>query len=519
MNIFKLSLNISFYFLIIFFLSLILILFINIRKFKQKIKNKKNYNKIIKDIIFYTIIILTVTIFFFILTSNKVFFHYDETDVKYYNGIVNFIEYNFEEIYGTTNIGYLGILILFYKLFNLNNITSIFVFSKYFTLFLVLLIVIIITRNLDIILKNNKFKKFFITIILIIFLSYFPVLFSIYNFKITYFFVFISTLISTLIINILKEKISNKKLIKNKSNIIEIVLLSIILLSNIILGSYTRPEGLLLNIPFVIYFCYIIFKSFLKKSLKLSILIFFLIIFLIINSLIFFRLYTISNREEIKNENLFSYFNQNNSFDYHVLIVHFIFIIFLIFNKKYLILSIIIIIIFLISSRSIFSWDVNLFCMYFMIMLIPFIDTIQNKLKIKPIMFFIILLIILFTNIYFYNKIKYYTFLNNGKEVLNVYNKYKNDTIYYYDEHPNCLMDLVFRNTNVTTKNIINIQNLGDYILTLPEYYKYNSVFLLKSCNNISADNYKIIFNEEYNLTYNKAKLCKPIKIINLSSN
>jgi len=210
--------------------------------FRKKIFNKKT--------IITLIIIATITaLFYYPLIKDKDFFAYDETDVKYYYGIVRTNEQRNYDFYATTSsIGYIYILMNLFWIFEIRNI-----FQTY-NLIVVVMFFLFFIFNLMMYLffKKRGFKRSDIILIIATIVTNMSFLLAIYRLKVVYFMVFLSILLSYFLLKRI-EKTDNK-------------LLNILFISNFLIGGVTRPEFVLYSLVFA--FKYLLLKIKLIKDYK-----------------------------------------------------------------------------------------------------------------------------------------------------------------------------------------------------------------------------------------------------------
>ncbi|HDP74183.1 MAG TPA: hypothetical protein ENN46_04505, partial [Candidatus Woesearchaeota archaeon] len=208
------------------------------RAIKQKLKKKLTKKRIKNLTVFILevfIVGLAVFAYFHVIMHGKVFFPYEETDVKYFNGfhyIIEEADYNSHST--TVGIGYYAVPIALMRLFSINNILSLYNFVNLFLLCQLLIIAYLIYFFF-----KDKSSRLKAAVAVAAILMYPSTLVIVRYLRSIYTIVFISTLSSYILM---------KACSKKNSRIEFHILFSL----NYALGCLTRPEFVILNFPILL---------------------------------------------------------------------------------------------------------------------------------------------------------------------------------------------------------------------------------------------------------------------------
>jgi len=413
--------------------------------FRKKIFNKKT--------IITLIIIATITaLFYYPLIKDKDFFAYDETDVKYYYGIVRTNEQRNYDFYATTSsIGYIYILMNLFWIFEIRNI-----FQTY-NLIVVVMFFLFFIFNLMMYLffKKRGFKRSDIILIIATIVTNMSFLLAIYRLKVVYFMVFLSILLSYFLLKRI-EKTDNK-------------LLNILFISNFLIGGVTRPEFVLYSLVFA--FKYLLLKIKLIKDYKKNknrlenkvFLTIFVFVFILLSIMFYYHLRDYSTSGNFWNNISFVMNNlngENSAFARPIFFTTYFLILGLICKKTRIVTLLFAFLFFYQFAPSSFDIQIlNFYC------LIPAIIYFYEN-KGKQIIYFVLISSIIFNaSIIAFSPSAFY----DGKYILNLFDRLNQNEASLYVENPTLFYKFLFKDSKVIVYPRVRIYELvyprNDYLI------------------------------------------------------
>ena len=395
----------------------------------SEIKNKKKY-----WISLATILSIATAIYFMIF-GNRVFFSYDETDMKYFMNIIKDAKTNvkFE--------GYLSLFVILEKAIRTPSPIQLFHFVKWLNLFLILTMFFLVYT-----LFHRKTSDFKATVLTISLMLYPPLLLSIWYYKSIYLLTLICVFVSYYLFVNISESIKQRD---SKRFWLNFIAFSI----NFSMSIHVREEYLFFVLPMLLYSIPDLIKFIRKRSTKEKVafesvvIIFFFL--LSINAYNWFFQLEITRTKQGSMNIIYSEYLHMPSLD----VIPFwdafsfaILFILLIFRDTRL-FGITWIFEFGYIKYFTLFWDQILFPMYFTFAL--FLVAIHLT---KKKYFVIAILFMILCFYYILSPSMKQELMNNGKSILTLHNYLKNKEFTIYDYWPSIYSAYVFSDTKCTFK-------------------------------------------------------------------
>ena len=457
----------------IVFLIIALVALITFKGIRQSLKGgikKGKIRKWSKTAIEVIIVGAVVTTYFLIIMQGKVFFPYDETDIKYYHGFQNIIDHSSFMLFGTTvGLGYFAVPIILMQAFGIKDMFQLFPLLKALMLSLILIFSYLIYFFFR---KTSRIKAGFA---LAAFLSFPAFVMSVRELKAIYFFVFLSTLASYKLMLKCKDKNCGAEY-------------HLLFLLNYALGSLTRPEFLFFNFPILIDYGISQYKNIKEEdswhAKEWLILVVFCLV-LIVSIFPFSRtIQRVTEPDEggnfLRNLNYLKDSFHNPNLFFGPVALSLVFIVSLLFFKQAFYYGIIYLMVLMRLMNS-FYFDSQLFGFYFSIALIILFHRLRKK---KAFYLAAAITIIFSLSIVFSNLGT--IFMDDGSEIVEFFSDYKDKNMTFYTRYPGVFFSYLFRGTNITVFGMDEWKNLSN-----------NEILLDHNCNPMNIGGTLVEFEKE----------------------